>query len=217
MPRTFETFRDDVLLCLSNGEISQYLWKNAGSVSFLIHFALGSNYKLQSEDESNLEIKEGQGIWLWNSVCLSSSHYDWSPISLWFLSSMRHMGKSHFSGPLMVCFSHRTCSGQWNMSRGAGWSMWFLELSSCSSSAEMITEVCVLKDQSMPEGQVNMWNTGAVESDQGETMVDLPAQLFNFCCVKPLTLKRCSLPQHNLAYPDQHVYVCLCVYLCIYL
>lgn len=81
MPRTFETLKDGVLLCWSNGKTNQDLWMNAGGVSFLIHFALGNNYKPQGEDESNLEIKEEQGIWLWNSVCLYGRHYYRSPIS----------------------------------------------------------------------------------------------------------------------------------------
>lgn len=41
---------------------------NTGSVGFFIHFTLRNNYMPQSEDESNLDIKEEQGIWLWNSV-----------------------------------------------------------------------------------------------------------------------------------------------------
>lgn len=35
---------------------------NAGSVRFLTQFALGNNYKPQSEDESNLEIKKSRAF-----------------------------------------------------------------------------------------------------------------------------------------------------------
>ena len=62
MPKTLEILKDDVLLYLSNGKINLHLWMNASSVSIVIHFALGNNYKPQSKDESNLEIQEEQGF-----------------------------------------------------------------------------------------------------------------------------------------------------------
>lgn len=55
---------------LFNDRINQYLWMNTGSVGFFIHFTLRNNYMPQSEDASNLDIKEEQGIWLWNPVCM---------------------------------------------------------------------------------------------------------------------------------------------------
>lgn len=91
---------------------------NASSVSFLIHFALGNNYKPQREDESSLEIKEERGFWLRDRL-----HF-WSAFllitDLWFSSSMRHVGKSHFSASMMVRFSHGTWLANETSAEGLG-------------------------------------------------------------------------------------------------